>query len=74
MTPKVNRIVMGLAAPAVEATEMRNIDGRITWQLDMPLFWLPVEAVVDAKIVSEWVFLGSLTGSWSHVQNIKAAR
>ncbi len=31
--PRVNRLVMGLPAPAVEANELRNIDGRTTWQL-----------------------------------------
>ena len=41
---------------------------------EVPLFWLPVEVVVDPKIVADWVFPGSISGSWSHVQNIKAAR
>lgn len=41
---------------------------------EVPLFWLPIEAVVDPKIVAGWTFPGSATGSWTHVENIKAAR
>lgn len=40
----------------------------------VPLFWLPVEAVIDPKVVSDWVFPGSITGNWTHLWNIKAAR
>ena len=41
---------------------------------EIPLFWLPIEAMVDPKIIGGWVFPGSATGSWTHVENIKAAR
>lgn len=41
---------------------------------ELPLFWLPVEAVVDPKIVADWGYPGSLSGSWSHVDLIRAAR
>ncbi len=58
-----------------QAEKWRQVgDKRFELALDVPLFWLPVEAVVNTKIVSDWLFPGSLTGSWSHVQNIKAAR
>ena len=40
----------------------------------IPLFWLPAEAVIDTKVVADWVFPGAITGTWTHVQNIKAAR
>ena len=40
----------------------------------IPLFWLPVEAVVNASIISQWVYPGGISGAWSHVDNIKAAR
>jgi len=42
--------------------------------LTVPLLWIPVEAVVNPHIVGDWVYPGSFSGSWSHVQNIKAAR
>ncbi len=42
-------------------------------QMHAPLFWLPAEIVVNPKVVSDWVFPGSITGTWTHVQNIKPA-
>ncbi len=40
----------------------------------IPLFWLPAEAVVNPNVVSDWVFPGAITGTWTHVENIKAWR
>ncbi len=39
-----------------------------------PLFRLPVEATFNPKVVSEWTLPGSLSGNWTHVEYIKAAR
>ena len=43
-------------------------------------FWMfqvkirvPAEIVVDPKIVGDYVFPGSISGTWTHMQNIKAA-
>ncbi len=41
---------------------------------DIPLFWLPVEVVVNPKIVADYVFPGSLSDVWTHIENVKAAR
>jgi ABC-type transport system substrate-binding protein len=38
-----------------------------------PLFWVPAEIVVNPEIVSDYVWPGAFTGTWSHVYNIKAA-
>lgn len=38
------------------------------------LHWLPAEVTVNPKFVSEWVFPGSITGTWTHVENIKTAK
>ncbi len=40
----------------------------------IPLFWVPTTAVVNPKIVAGYVFPGSISGSWTHVENIKAAK
>lgn len=40
----------------------------------VPLFWLPVEVAVNPQIVADWVLPGSISGSWTHAENIKAAR
>ena len=42
--------------------------------MSVPLFWLPAEIVVNPIIVSDYIFPGSITGAWTHVQNIKASR
>lgn len=38
----------------------------------IPLFWLPAEVVINPEIVADWTFPGSITGFWTHVENIKA--
>jgi ABC-type transport system substrate-binding protein len=40
---------------------------------DIPLFWLPAEAVVNPRIVGEYVFPGSISGTWTHLTEIKPA-
>ena len=38
-----------------------------------PLFWVPAEIVVNPEFVSDYVWPGAFTGTWSHIANIKAA-
>ena len=40
----------------------------------LPLFWLPAEAVYNPEFISDYVFPGSITGTWTHIQNIRAAQ
>jgi len=40
--------------------------------LGVPLFWLPAEAIANSKYVSDWIFPGSISGTWTHVETIKA--
>ena len=40
----------------------------------LPLFWLPAEVVINTSVVADWVFPGSITGFWTHVENIRAAQ
>ena len=40
----------------------------------LSLFWLPAEAVGNPKIIASWAYPGALTGTWTHIHNIKAAR
>jgi len=41
---------------------------------DIPLFWLPPEAMFNPEFVSAYVFPGSVTGTWTHLENIRAAK
>ncbi len=45
-----------------------------TQHMNVNLFWLPAEAMSNPQIVGDWLFPGSITGSWTHLQNIRAAR
>jgi peptide/nickel transport system substrate-binding protein len=37
------------------------------------LFWLPTEVVVNTSFVGDYVFPGNISGSWTHLDGIKAA-
>jgi len=40
----------------------------------VPLFWLPPEAVINPDIVSDYIFPGAITSTWTHLDFIKAAQ
>jgi len=40
----------------------------------VPLFWLPPEAIVNPEIVSDYIFPGAITSTWTHLEFIKAAQ
>ena len=40
----------------------------------VPLFWLPPEAMVNPEIVSDYIFPGAITSTWTHLEFIKAAQ
>ncbi len=69
-------------APLVTTVESEKQEGLyrqigeilFTHHNEIPLFWLPTEAIVNPAFVADYVFPGALTGTWTHVQNIKAAR
>ena len=46
--------------------------GELTFRqhLDLNMFWLPVRIAVNPKVVGDWVFPGTITGSWTHLENI----
>ncbi len=76
--PKVDGLLARIGATLNEKEQdrlWREVGEEVfTSHKEIPLFWLPIEIIVDPKIVGGWVFPGSLTGSWTHVENIKAAR
>lgn len=41
---------------------------------DIPLFWLQPEAAYNPDIVSDYLFPGSVTGVWTHMEFIRAAQ
>lgn len=41
---------------------------------NIPLFWLDTQIAANPTFVSDYVFPGSISGSWTHLENIKATR
>ena len=39
----------------------------------IPLFWLPTEAVLNGKVIAEYPWPGNISGTWTHVEYLKAA-
>jgi len=70
----VKRIQIELA-PTPRA-ELYKQAGNVLYDnhLDIPLFWLPAEAVVDPKVVSDYIWPGSISGTWTQPENVKATR
>ena len=42
--------------------------------MSIPLFWVPVHATVDPEVVEDWVFPGTVSGTWTHFWNIRGTR
>ena len=42
--------------------------------ISIPLFWLPAEAVVNPEVVESWNWPGSITGTWTHFENVIAVK
>ncbi len=39
----------------------------------VPLFWLPAKIAIDPNVVADYVFPGNISGTWTHLYNIRAA-
>ena len=42
--------------------------------LAIPLFWVPVHVVANPKVVDDWVFPGTVSGTYTHMWNITGVR
>ena len=40
----------------------------------VPLFWMPVEMTYNPQIVGEYTFPGSISGLYTHLETVKAAK
>jgi ABC-type transport system substrate-binding protein len=40
--------------------------------VNMPMFWIPAEIIVDPGVVRDYVFPGSISGTYTHFEYIKA--
>ena len=42
--------------------------------ISIPLFWLPAEAVINPEVIAAHTWPGSITGTWTHLENIEAVK
>ena len=42
--------------------------------ISIPLFWLPAEAVINPDVIAGHTWPGSITGTWTHLENIEAVK
>lgn len=60
---------------AERARLLREIgDHKFNEFADMPLFWLRADAAVNPKFIAEYIFPGSITGFFTHLEYIKLAQ
>ena len=61
--------------PAKQHELLQNIgEESFTNYQEIPLFWLPPEAIYNPEFVSGYSFPGSVTGTWTHLELIRAAQ
>jgi peptide/nickel transport system substrate-binding protein len=39
----------------------------------IPLFWIPAKIAIDPSVVADYVFPGNISGTWTHLYNIRAS-
>ncbi|MEC9140179.1 MAG: hypothetical protein VX724_00265, partial [Chloroflexota bacterium] len=42
--------------------------------LSIPLFWVPVHVMVNPEVVDDWIFPGTVSGTYTHMWNIIGVR
>ena len=64
-----------VAVDPQKAEEAWSEFGNLAYErfMHVPLFWIPSEAVVDQNVVADYIFPGTITGLYTHVEYIKAA-
>jgi len=67
------------ARTTLELTRQRELlrqSGEVAYinYTDVPLFWLKAEALINPEFVSGWEFPGAISGTWSHLELIKAVK
>ena len=65
---------LNTSSPEEQESQWREV-GNMYYDayLAIPLFWFPAEATYNPEFISDYVFPGSMAGTWTHIQNIRAA-
>ncbi len=74
-TNRINEQLMGELNEPKQAVIMRELGDMMYNRFgSVPLFFVPVEAVVNPQFVADYTFPGPLYGAWTHLEYIKAVR
>ncbi len=74
-TNRVNTLVQRELDGSKQAPLMRDLAEQMFTKFgSIPLFFVPVEAVVNPQFIAGWTFPGPAFGTWTHTEFIKAAR
>jgi peptide/nickel transport system substrate-binding protein len=61
--------------PAERARLVREMGDHKFYEFaDMPMFWLKADATVNPRYIAEYVFPGSITGFFTHLEYVKLAQ
>ena len=63
-----------LVASAQDAALKQMGELAFSINASIPLYWLPIQIAYSPDVVSDYVFAGNISGSWTHLYNIKAAQ
>ncbi len=72
--PLVRKLQATLNEKDQEALLRQLGDVSFPLHMNVPLFWLPAELIINPKIVADWKYPGSISRVFSHFENIKAAK
>ena len=72
---KIRLVAAGtLVASEQDAAFKKMGEMTFSQNASIPLYWLPIKMAYDPEVVSDYVFSGNISGSWTHLYNIKAAQ
>lgn len=76
--PRINTLRLEAAntlVASVQDTALKQM-GELAFSLNasIPLYWLPIKIAINPDVVSDYVYAGNISGSWTHLYNIKAAQ
>ena len=76
-TPELDAKIREVRAETNDArrTQLWTEFGNLNYDsyINIPLFWLPAEVVVNPEVVGGFTWPGALSGFWSHMWELKSA-
>lgn len=74
--PRINTLRLEAANTLVASVQDAALKqmGELAFSLNasIPLYWLPIKMAYNPDVVSDYIFAGNISGSWTHLYNIIA--